>query len=115
MAYYANGLTLPGGDSMPTRNVVLTEHQADLVERLVASGRYQNASEVLREGLRLVESREAEDKARLKALRDAARVGIADIEAGRFRSFSSPEAIRERLAALADNAITEGIPGASSK
>ena len=32
---------------MPTRNVVLTDHQADLVERLVASGRYQNASEVV--------------------------------------------------------------------
>ena len=63
---------------MPTRNVVLTDHQADLVERLVASGRYQNASEVLREGLRLIEGREAEDKARLNALRDAARVGFAE-------------------------------------
>ena len=42
---------------MPTRNVVLTEHQAALVERLVSVGRYQNASEVLREGLRLVETR----------------------------------------------------------
>ena len=30
---------------MPTRNVVLTDHQASLVEHLVASGRYQNASE----------------------------------------------------------------------
>jgi len=30
---------------MPTRNVVLTEHQADLIETLVESGRYQNASE----------------------------------------------------------------------
>ena len=46
---------------MPTRNVVLTDHQTNLVEQLVASGRYQNASEVLREGLRLVEQREAED------------------------------------------------------
>ena len=42
---------------MPTRNVVLTDHQASLVEHLVESGRYQNASEVLREGLRLVEQR----------------------------------------------------------
>jgi putative addiction module CopG family antidote len=40
---------------MPTRNVVLTAHQAGLVEKLVASGRYQNASEVLRDGLRLIE------------------------------------------------------------
>ena len=50
---------------MPTRNVVLTEHQAALVEGLVAGGRYQNASEVLREGLRLIETRESEDALRL--------------------------------------------------
>ena len=56
---------------MPTRNVVLTDQQADLVEQLVKSGRYQNASEVLREGLRLVEKREAEDAFRLEALRSA--------------------------------------------
>ena len=52
---------------MPTRNVVLTEHQEKLIDGLVRSGRYQNASEVLREGLRLVESREARDAARLEA------------------------------------------------
>jgi antitoxin ParD1/3/4 len=47
---------------MPTRNVVLTDYQAELVERPVSSGRYQNASEVLREGLRLVEDPETEAK-----------------------------------------------------
>jgi antitoxin ParD1/3/4 len=46
LAYYAN---LSCKEIvMPTRNVVLTDHQAALVEHLVASGRYQNASEVLR-------------------------------------------------------------------
>ena len=44
---------------MPTRNVVLTESQADLVRELVESGRYQNASEVIRAGLRLLEDHEA--------------------------------------------------------
>lgn len=39
---------------MPTRNVALREHQHDVVQ----AGRYQNASEVLREGLRLIEQRE---------------------------------------------------------
>ena len=53
---------------MPTRNVVLSDHLAALVARLVESGRYQNASEVMREGLRLVERREAEDAIRLKAM-----------------------------------------------
>lgn len=43
---------------MPTRNVVITDRRQQLVEPLVASGRYQNASEVLRDGLRLVEERE---------------------------------------------------------
>ena len=82
---------------MPTRNVVLTDHQASLVEQLVTSGRYQNASEVLREGLRLVEQREAEDAYRLEALRAAVKKGVADIEAGRFKTFDSKESLRERL------------------
>ena len=92
---------------MPTRNVVLTDYQAKLVERLVASGRYQNASEVLREGLRLLESREAEEKVRLKALREAARMGVADVNAGRFRSFESPESLERHLDSLADKTIAE--------
>lgn len=100
---------------MPTRNVVLTDHQADFVERLVASGRYQNASEVLREGLRLVESHEAEERARLKALRDAAQVGIADINAGRFISFESPTALNSHLASLADQAISRNVSGTPIK
>ena len=49
---------------MPTRNVVVTDYQAGLLERLVSSDRYQNASEVLREGLRLAEDQEAQSKAR---------------------------------------------------
>lgn len=90
---------------MPTRNVVLTDHQARFVEQLVTSGRYQNASEVLREGLRLVERREAEDQMRLVALREAATVGIADIDAGNFRSISSADTLGQHLAALTSEVI----------
>ncbi len=91
---------------MPTRNVVLTEHQAELVERLVSSGRYQNASEVLREGLRLVEDQESQVRARLKALRDAARIGIADVEAGRYRTFDSSADLNRHLDALRDGVLS---------
>ena len=45
---------------MTTRNVVLTDRQSKLVDRLVSTGRYQNASEALRAGLRLIEREEAE-------------------------------------------------------
>ena len=69
---------------MPTRNVVLSEHQQQLVETLVQSGRYQNASEVLREGLRLIEQRERTEEAKLKALKQAARQGWAAVAEGRY-------------------------------
>jgi antitoxin ParD1/3/4 len=85
---------------MATRNVVLTDHQSQFVERLVSSGRYQNASEILREGLRMVERRESEDEQRLMVLREAARLGINDIEAGAFRSFGSAQALDQYLASL---------------
>jgi antitoxin ParD1/3/4 len=69
---------------MPTRNVVLSEHQQQLVEALVQSGRYQNASEVLREGLRLIEDRDRLEDTKLRALKQAARQGWADVSAGRY-------------------------------
>ena len=100
---------------MPTRNIVLTEYQAELVERLVRSGRYQNASEVLREGLRMVETQEAEAKARLRALREAARIGIADIDAGRFRAFQSADELTKQLGALSDQVLTKKEKGESSE
>lgn len=94
-------------DTVATRNVVLTDHQSSFVEKLVKSGRYQNASEVLREGLRLIERRESEDEIRLSALREAAHLGIADIEAGDYREFDSAAALREHLAELTVKALGE--------
>ncbi|AZV93038.1 addiction module antidote protein [Bordetella sp. J329] len=76
---------------MPTRNVVLTEHQYDFVESMVETGRYQNASEVLREGLRLIEQRERMEAAKILALREAANRGWADIEAGRYADISDDQ------------------------
>ena len=82
---------------MATRNVVLTEHQDALVNRLVATGRYQNVSEVLREGLRLVETQEAEKKARLQALRKAIQQGEDDIQAGRFVDLNSRHEVEQLI------------------
>ena len=76
---------------MPTRNVVLTPHHESVIESLVKSGRYQNASEVLREGLRLIEQREAQEAAKLQALQQAARTGLADLDAGRYRDIQDGE------------------------
>lgn len=91
---------------MPTRNVVLTKHQEQVIEALVGSGRYQNASEVLCEGLRLVEQREAEDAAKLQALREAARVGIAALDRGEFKEFDTFDDLQVYLNGLSEKVIS---------
>ena len=91
---------------MPTRNVVLTKRQEELIETLVESGRYQNASEVLRDGLRLVEQREAEDATKLEALREAARVGIAALDRGEFKEFENIEDLQTYLNDLSEKVIS---------
>jgi antitoxin ParD1/3/4 len=91
---------------MPTRNVVLTKRQEELIENLVESGRYQNASEVLRDGLRLVEQREAEDASKLKALRAAARIGVSALDRGEFKEFESMEDLHAYLNDLSEKVIS---------
>jgi antitoxin ParD1/3/4 len=93
---------------MPTRNVVLTDRQENLIEALVQSGRYQNASEVMREGLRLVEDRETEEATKLKALRAVARLGADAFDRGDFKEFADGSALIAYLNKLAD-----GLPSGS--
>jgi antitoxin ParD1/3/4 len=72
---------------MPTRNVVLTEHQEAFIGDMVRSGRYSNASEVLREGLRLMERREALEAAKLASLRARLDEAEQDAAAGRLVTY----------------------------
>lgn len=76
---------------MATRNIVLTDHQSQIVDHLVASGRYQNASEVLRAGLRMVEEAESHYVTKMNDLRAAIDAGQKDLEAGRTRTFTGDE------------------------
>ena len=59
----------------------LGQQLESFVGNLVKTGRYNSKSEVLREGVRLVQDREA----RLAALDAALARGIADADAGRTR------------------------------
>lgn len=56
---------------MPTRNVNLTRELDRFVATKVKSGRYENASEVVRAGLRTLEREEREYEAKLTALQAA--------------------------------------------
>ena len=80
---------------MVTRNVVLTDSQSALVDWLVASGRYQNASEALRAGLRLLEREEAE----LSELRARLTAGLEQARRGDLAEGSGEDAIRRAFIA----------------
>lgn len=90
---------------MPTRNVNLTEHLDTFIETGVASGRFSNASEVVREGLRLLEQRdledneqrELEDKAKLEWLRSAAKEGFDSADLGHFVALHSAQELETFL------------------
>lgn len=62
---------------MPTRNVNLTAELDRFVAKRVKSGRYENASEVVRAGLRTLEREEQRYEAKLSALRAAIDEGDA--------------------------------------
>jgi len=62
---------------MPTRNVNLTNDLDHFIARKVKSGRYENASEVVRAGLRTLEREEQQYEAKLAALRAAIDEGDA--------------------------------------
>jgi antitoxin ParD1/3/4 len=79
------------------------KHFEELIESLIASGRYSTASEIMREGLRLVEEREEHRKAKLEALRAEIQKGF---DSGPAKAVDPAELIqsvktrgRERLAA----------------
>ena len=69
---------------MPTRNISLTPEQDAFVEKVVEAGEYQNASEAIRDALRVLRQRRTEDSLRLKALRAQVKVGIDAIDRGDF-------------------------------
>ena len=92
---------------MPTRNVNLTDHFDRFIESGVKSGRFSNASEVVREGLRLLEQREREDKARIEWLRAAAKEGFDDIDRGDFVTLRSAKEIDDFIDKLGKEASTE--------
>lgn len=70
------------------------------VNSLVETGRYNSKSEVLREGVRLIQDREA----RLAALDAALARGIADADAGRVRPVDAVfEQLESKYRAMAES------------
>lgn len=76
---------------MATVNVSLTPEMLAFVNELTNSGGYASASEVVREGLRLLEQEKAAETERLEILRREVGAGLADLHAGHFSGRSAAE------------------------
>ena len=80
------------GDNIK-KSVVLSAHFDDFIDRQIASGRFNNASEVVRAGLRLLERDESE----LEELRRLIKEGDDDIAAGRVYTYSSAQELLDDI------------------
>lgn len=90
---------------MPTRNIVLTDHQEKLINILVRTGRYQNANEVLRDGLRLLQQHLAEDAEKSETSRHTHKAGMTDLEHRQFTQMQADQ-LQQYLAELGLEAAT---------
>ncbi len=92
---------------MPTRNVNLTEHLDQFIEKGITSGQFSNASEVVRAGLRLLEQRAQEDKAKIKWLRGAAKEGFDAIDRGEGMEFETMDDLESYIHQIGDEVSSE--------
>jgi antitoxin ParD1/3/4 len=76
---------------MPTRNINLTDHLDQFVADAIDSGRYKNASEVVRDALRALELRQRREEQKLQRLRDAVQEGIDAAERGEYVELAEDE------------------------
>ncbi len=91
---------------MPTRNILLTEHLESFIESGVEAGRYTDAGEVVREGLRLLERRDNEERAKIDWLRSSALHSIDALDRGEGKQFDSMDDLTDYLRRLAPNGIS---------
>jgi len=76
---------------MPTRNISLTAEQDAFVESVVTAGEYQNASEAVRDALRVLQQRRREDALKLKVLRAQIKAGVDALDRGDFAEVDDAE------------------------
>jgi antitoxin ParD1/3/4 len=88
------------GVIMPTRNINLTDHYDNFVHNLVASGRFKNASEVMRAGLHMLEQQSREDEEKLILLRRLATDAFDSLDRGEGFEFHDEESLGEYIAQI---------------
>jgi antitoxin ParD1/3/4 len=70
--------------AMPTRNISLTPEQDAFIDEMLKAGIFCNAGEAMRDAIRAVQQRRAEEALKLDKLRLSLKQGIAALERGEF-------------------------------
>ena len=87
-----------------TMNVSLTSKLEGIVKKLVKTGRYSSASEVVRDGLRLIDEREQLRQIKLQALKEAIKEGR---ESGESIPFDAEDIIKRGRERLKSSSVTQ--------
>ena len=95
---------------MPTRNINLTERYDQFVEEQIEAGRYKNASEVLRAGLRLLEQQTQTEEQKLQVLRKLAAEGFHQLDQGQGLTLTSEGGLRNAIARIGRRAAKSARP-----
>ena len=82
-------------------NISLTPQLEGYVKKKVSTGLYISSSEVIREGLRLLEERDTMKNIKLESLRRSLNAGIDLLDAGKGRPFDK-ESIKAKGRAMLD-------------
>ena len=69
---------------MPTRNVSLTPEQDAFIDELLKLGEYHDASEAMRDAVRALQQRRAEEALKLDKLRISIKQGVAALDRGDY-------------------------------
>jgi len=69
---------------MPTRNISLTPEQDAFIDEVLNAGDYRNASEAMRDAIRALQQRRAEEALKLEKLRLSIQAGVAALERGDY-------------------------------
>lgn len=88
---------------MPTTSIHITEQLQDWISQKVASGDYNNASEVIREALRQFKSNDEKDQLELMVLRENIARGYRQAEAGQFSERTVEDILSDALSARDDD------------
>lgn len=89
---------------MAAQRIEFSQHEVELIDRLVKDGVYADASEAVHEGLRLLERERSAQAEKLEALRGEVKKGFNDLDEGRYTEINSDEELHAHFAELSARA-----------